>query len=395
MKTNSLINRYVFREMTGPFFVNLFFFALVFLTTQMPEIIGMMINSRIDPKTVVLLLVYVMPYFMVFVIPMSVMMGVLFGFLRLSNDNEIIALKSGGIGLYHLLPPVLVFSFIGMLLTAWMAMVGMPWGKAAFRRLAIDAVASNLHIAVRERTFMDDFVNVMLYVGKVDPKKNVLYDIFIEDQRHGKVVGTIVSSRGEFYTDPNRFSCRLRLYGGAISQVDMNQKTSNFIQFNTYELTLDLKQAAAEGKNMGEKDAKEMSMKELGVWLKNRTEKDTRYYKALIELHNRFSIPAACMVLGILAIPLGVQSKAVRKSYGLGLGLTFFLLYYLMLSMGWMLGKSGLYPPLIGSWVPNIVMGGTGFFLLKRAAMETPIGFQTLLERIGRTILKRLRFAKA
>jgi lipopolysaccharide export system permease protein len=395
MKANTIIHRYVFCEMIGPFVVNLVFFALVFLTTQMLDIIHMMINSRIDPKTVILLLVYVMPYFLVFVIPMSVMMGVLLGFLRLSNDNEIIALKSGGIGIYHLLPPVLVFSFIGMLLTAWMAMVGMPWGKSAFERLTIDAVASNLRVAVKEGTFMDDFADVMLYVDKIDPKKNILYNIFIEDQRHGKVVGTIVSPRGELYTNPSRLSFGLKLYDGAISQVDMNQKTSNSIEFKTYELSLDLKETASAEKNRGKKDVKEMSMKELTTYLKTRHEKDTRYYKALIELHNRFSIPAACLVLGILAIPLGVQSRAARKSYGLGLGLAFFLLYYLLLSLGWVLGKSGIYPPLVGSWVPNIVMGVIGIFLLKRTAMESPIGFFALFERMGQTFIKRIRSVKA
>ena len=88
-----------------------------------------------------------------------------------------------------------------------------------------------------------------------------------------------------------------------------------------------------------------------GFWIilivslaKTRTQKDTPYYKALIEFHNKFSIPASCMVLGILAVPLGVQSRATRKSYGLGLGLVFFLLYYLLLSLGWVLGKSGSYP---------------------------------------------------
>jgi len=30
--------------------------------------------------------------------------------------------------------------------------------------------------------------------------------------------------------------------------------------------------------------------------------------------------------------------------------------------MGWVLGKSGTYPPIIGIWIPNLVMGGMGVF---------------------------------
>jgi lipopolysaccharide export system permease protein len=51
-----------------------------------------------------MMLIYSTPYFLVFVIPMSTMMAVLLTFLRLSADNEIIALKTGGLNTYRLLP---------------------------------------------------------------------------------------------------------------------------------------------------------------------------------------------------------------------------------------------------------------------------------------------------
>jgi len=354
----------------------------------------MMVNTRINPASVVLLLVYAMPYFMVFVIPMSAMMGVLIGFLRLSNDNEIIALKSGGVSLYRLLPPVIAFTCIGCLLTAWMSMVAMPWGKTSFKRLAYDLATANIQVGLRERTFIDDFSNVMLYANKVDLNNNALYDVFIEDQSHQKIVGTIVSPRGELFSDPDHVTFHLRLHDGLINEVNMDQKTSNSIRFETYELTLDLKNAIDTAKSKGNKDEKEMSQRELMHYLRNRPVKDTHYYKALIELHNRYSIPVACLVLGVLAIPLGIQSKATRKSYGLGLGLIFFLLYYLLLTLGSVLGKSGIYPPLIGSWVPNVVMGCMGIFLLRRAEKEAPIGIQALTERVGQAFIKRFCSAK-
>ncbi|MEJ2659010.1 MAG: LptF/LptG family permease, partial [Desulfobacterales bacterium] len=94
------------------------------------------------------------------------------------------------------------------------------------------------------------------------------------------------------------------------------------------------------------------------------------YYTALIELHKKFSIPVACLALGILAVPLGIQSESAKRSTGLGMGMVFFLIYYLMLSAGSVFGEAGVYPPAIGMWVPNVVMGGLGLFLLVRAAND-------------------------
>ena len=103
--------------------------------------------------------------------------------------------------------------------------------------------------------------------------------------------------------------------------------------------------------------------------------KMTQYYLALMEFHKKFSLPSACLALGLLAMPLGIQSKSAKRSFGIGLGLFFFLAYYLILSAGFVFGEAGSYPPLIGMWAPNIVMGGIGCFLMVRCARERAIGF--------------------
>jgi lipopolysaccharide export system permease protein len=77
----------------------------------------------------------------------------------------------------------------------------------------------------------------------------------------------------------------------------------------------------------------------------------------------------------LLAVPLGIRSKSSKKSFGIGLGIVFFLIYYLLLSTGWVFGEAGTYPPLIGMWVPNIVMGGIGLILIVNAANERYMRF--------------------
>ena len=75
------------------------------------------------------MLAFSMPFFFVYIIPMSVMMAVLLTFLRLSNDNEIVALKAGGISLYQLMPPVMLFGVVSTVITAMMAIWGTALGR--------------------------------------------------------------------------------------------------------------------------------------------------------------------------------------------------------------------------------------------------------------------------
>jgi lipopolysaccharide export system permease protein len=385
-KFNSIINRYVFREMLPPFAINLVFFSFIFLMTKILFITNLIVNYHIGMAKIGWLLVYSMPTFLIFVIPMSVMMAVLLAFLRMSVDNEIIALKTGGVSLYRLLLPAMAFCCMGWGLTAFMAMYGSPWGKTSFQQLVYDVAASNVNVGLKERTFNDSFDGVMLYAQRIDLKENILRDVFIEDQRNEKIVTTIVAPKAKIFSNPEKLSYLLRLYDGSINQVNIRRKVSNAVTFETYDLSLEIKTMVDKAKERSKKDEEEMYVHELIKYLQSSPEKNTAYYKTLIELHNRFSIPLSCLALGILAIPLGVQSKSSRKSYGLGLGLFFFILYYLLLSMGWVLGKSGTYPPVIGVWMPNLIMGGIGIILLLRTATENPVhihGLRDLMKRAG------------
>ncbi|TFH40816.1 MAG: LptF/LptG family permease [ANME-2 cluster archaeon] len=94
MKTNTIINRHIFAEMIPPFFINIVFFLFVFLMAKVLELTDLIVNYKVGLSSVFLMLFYSIPFFLQFVIPMSIMMAILLTFLRLSSDNEIIALET-------------------------------------------------------------------------------------------------------------------------------------------------------------------------------------------------------------------------------------------------------------------------------------------------------------
>ncbi|MEW6674007.1 MAG: LPS export ABC transporter permease LptF [Thermodesulfobacteriota bacterium] len=383
VKFNTIINRYIFKELIPPFVINLFFLTFIFLMTKILDITNLVVNYKVSLWAIMLMLVYSMPFFLEFVIPMSIMMAVLLTFLRLSSDNEIVALKAGGCHVYRLLPPVFLFAFIGWALTSFMAIYALPWGKLSLKELSFKVISSNIDIGLKERTFSDSFDGVMLYVNKIDLKNKSLMDVFIEDQRTSNLVSTVVASKGRLFSNPQDLQYRLRLYNGTINQVDLKNRSANTVNFDTYDINLDIRRVVRPARG-GQKDEEEMGLAELRDYLKKPSLKNDQYYLTLMEFHKKFSIPFACFALGLLAVPLGIQSRSSKRSYGVGLGLIFFLSYYILLSAGWVFGEAGVYPPLIGMWVPNVVMGGIGLFLLRHTARERTFQMNFLTRLIKR-----------
>mgnify|MGYP006309261695 CR=1 FL=1 len=126
MRAFTLINRYVFKEFFPPFAISLCFLTFVFLMTRIPEIMNLVVNYNAALGAVVMMIVYTLPRFLEFTIPMSVMVAVLLTFMRMSVENEMTAMKGAGLSLYRLLPPVLMFCVLGTLLTLFITLFAVP-----------------------------------------------------------------------------------------------------------------------------------------------------------------------------------------------------------------------------------------------------------------------------
>jgi lipopolysaccharide export system permease protein len=90
----------------------------------------------------------------------------------------------------------------------------------------------------------------------------------------------------------------------------------------------------------------------------------------LVMYHQKLSLPLTCVVFGTFAIPLGIRPHRTSTSIGLGLSLLFILLYYVLMTVGMILGETGAVAPWVAAWLPNILFGVVGLFLVLEASRK-------------------------
>ena len=97
---------------------------------------------------------------------------------------------------------------------------------------------------------------------------------------------------------------------------------------------------------------------------------------AQVEYHKKFSIPFACVVFGLIGVPLGLVVKRSGKMVGFGIGLGLVLIYYLLLQVGQDTGRTGVLPPGFAIWLPNLAIGllglGCALRVILEGKLETP-----------------------
>lgn len=112
----------------------------------------------------------------------------------------------------------------------------------------------------------------------------------------------------------------------------------------------------------------------------------------MVEIHKKFSIPLACIVFVFIGAPLGIMARRGGIGTGVVYSIFFFLLYWVCLLRGEVLADKLIISPWLAMWLPNLLVGGGGVFLVLRMSRENYLNNVSLLGKVF-GVLKRKRAA--
>ncbi len=362
---------YILKEIIPIFFIGLMTFTVILLMDKILKLIELIVTRGINLPQILMLLLFISPSFLIFTIPMAFLLAILLSFGRLSGDSEITAFKASGISLYQLYRPVLFFSLVIYLLTTFLVIHGLPWGNRGFKATLYLMAQSKADIEIKERIFNDVFDGFVIYVHKVPIQGDKMEGILIYDERAQSNINTIFAREGFLISNPKSQEIVLRLLNGDIHRFEPRTNTYQKIQFDTYDLRLELAKAfAALGKKLKEH---EMSIGEIKEKMEHRKSLGKDVTELEVELHKRYAIPFSCLIFGLVGVSLGIQPRRSGKSYGFVLSLLVLLTYYVSLTAFEMLAIKKTIPAFLSGWATNILFGAFGIYLLIQTSRELPI----------------------
>jgi lipopolysaccharide export system permease protein len=366
---HKIINRYIFKEITFPFVIILFVLTFVLLMGKILQIMDLMVNKGIGVLVIAKVIVFLLPSFMMFTIPIALLIAILIAMGRLSADNEITVLRASGVSLIQLYRPVAVASLITFIFTIIISYFLVPQSNFATKRLLFDIAQQNAGIGIKEKVFNDDFNGMVLYAEKIPVDGDHMEGVIIFDNRLPDKPNTIIAKKAFLVSDMKSLTVKLRLENGAVHSISPDLKNYRKIDYKTYDINLDLSNSLA---NTGEtaKSSNDMTMNELLDKMKKPGLDKEAVRELSIEVHKKFSIPLSCIFFGIIALPLGIKSHRAVKSRGFAMGVIIVSLYYLLRIGGEALAETGKLSPEIGVWMPNFIFAVIGIYLFYMAYNE-------------------------
>jgi LPS export ABC transporter permease LptG/LPS export ABC transporter permease LptF len=369
-----IFTRYIWHEVISHAFLGGALFTFILFMKYLGQLLEMAARNSASTGSVVKIFLLMLPNILSLTIPMAVLVGVLLGLSRLSADSEITAMRAVGIGVWFFVRVVSAIAIIGWGISLADSLYIAPKATAALLELENSLKDQQASFEVEPRVFYEDFKNYVLYVQDIRAGAGAArwQRIFLADLTD-PVAPKITTAEDAVVVDSGPHTLLMRLRNGTEHEIAINNGTPQYQVSTFLESELPLSIGTQEDTHIGRNDTPILAMSNRVLYEHTKGPGGKPY---LIELHKRFAYPAACLVLMLIGIPLGLSSRRGGKSAGFVLTIALVFIYYFLSMTGTSLAREGKVSVFAGVWAANILFGFFGLVLLRQMAVGGGAGAQ-------------------
>jgi len=367
--------------------VAVFTFVLM-LGSVLKEILSLLVNRQATLLMVFQAVGLLIPFVMVFALPMGMLTAALLVFGRFSADHELTAVRASGVSLVSLITPVLLLSAALSGVAAILNLQIAPQCRVAYNKLLFQVGLSHAGKILPEKTYLKDFPGCIVYAGKV--RGTNLGDVLIYQLNADRIESYSRADEGTIQINPTNHVISVVLSNATRVFFREGQRIPQPVLGDTAEFSYTNVAPRTERKI----DMRDMTFLQLQEELEEvekrmntpvPVEKTTtgamreklRQIHAQrkvdltlpvrVQMHRQVAFSFACVGFTLVGIPLGIRAHRRETTFGIAVALILVLLYYSFFIVGQSLETRPDLAPHLILWLPNFLFQSVGMVLLWRA----------------------------
>ena len=354
-----LIDRYLLRETGLSWLAVMLVLLFIMLANRFSHYLHFAASGDLPANVVGMMVGLTTIRYLIYLMPVSLLLAVMLSFGRLYRDSEMAALAACGVGLRRLYRPVLLFALVLMALTAYLSLKTSPWAarqaqkvyERASQQLKLSLFApGGFHPLPGNRG--------IFYAGKRAPDGSSLENVFVrlDDSQRPTV---IFAQRG-------------------VQKHNTQTGGRAFVLLNGYRV---------EGRP-GQPRFRITHFKEHGVRVapptfryrsSDRSERTTTSLigsndpRDVAELQWRFSAPLSLLILAFIAVPLSHVNPRQGRYGKLVIGVLLYVIYANLLGVAQTWTADGTVSPRLGLWWVHLAFAALALWLAARRVRAGPL----------------------
>ena len=233
----STLNKYLIKQSFIPFMLSVGVITTVLFLQFLIRAIDRFLGKGLDVFTILEYLYLNLAWIIALSVPMSLLISSVMTYGRMSQDNEITALKSAGVNLFSIIKPALWFgSIVGFLLCLFNNFI-LPDMNYNARLLARDIYQKKPELTIEPGYFVDMIPQYTMIVKELDGKE--FKDVKIFSKNTTSEQTTIYAEKGSLESSGGIITVNLQ--NGEIHEIDLeNYDHYRKIKFGTHQIIISI-----------------------------------------------------------------------------------------------------------------------------------------------------------
>ena len=231
------LNKYLFKQSLIPFLLSVAVITTVLFLQFLIRAVDRFLGKGLDALTIFEYLYLNLAWIIALSVPMSLLISSVMTFGRMSQQNEITALKSAGVSLYNIIKPALWFGAIVATALCFFNNFILPEMNYNARLLARDIYKKKPELSIEPGYFVDMIPQYTMIVKEMDGKDFKDVKIFSKNQKSEQT--TIYANQGSLSSDGNMIT--IDLQDGEIHEIDLSDYDYyRKIRFKTHQIIISM-----------------------------------------------------------------------------------------------------------------------------------------------------------
>ncbi len=358
-----ILDRYLIKGFIKSFFSCLSVFILLYIIIDIFGSLSEIVRNHPPFSKIIEYYVYFIPIIFTQTSPVASLLATLFTLGSLNQNNEVIAMRSSGLSIYHIVRPLVLF---GIVLSLSIFMVNetiVPTTQKMSKIIKENYINRTPGEPIEhpiENVAVYGFNNRLFFINKLYPKTNVIEGLTIlEHDRHHNVISKVYAEKAVWRNN------RWVLYQCFIYHLADGKKVgSEPLYFTNTPFKIEESPQDFLRQNV---PIDNMNAKELADYIGRLSESTplAAAQRLKVDLYQKMSFPFTSLVIILLGIPssIVVRRRAMAfSSIGMCLGISF--LFYCLFAVSIALGKGGALPPLLAAWMSHIIVGSVALYFI-------------------------------
>ena len=346
-----ILSRYIWKEFMANLGLGLLIFTFVLMLDHLFELVDLLLNKGVGLALTIQLLFLLLPSSLSLTLPTACLLAALLTYGRLSEANEITAMRASGLSAWTyartpIVTAIIIVAFLIPFNTTWA-----PHAHARFRDLYVRVLQRNPLVRIEEKTFTE-IGDYHLYVNKKKAKSKEMTGITIYQTPVDGPPLRIFAERGSASVKPEA-GITFHLQDGHIEKIDPEKPDQWFYTaFKTYQLNIPFHTKG----QPSSRSLEEMDNRELGARIRELRRKHLPYPLFACERQLRWALAVTPLLFVALSIPLAIRVKRGGRSIGFGISLIVMVVYYALIMGGMGIGQRGQWPAWLAVWLSNMIL---------------------------------------